>query len=147
MYWYDGQLIQSEPTFTQLFHELWKFTFTPSPNVRTRIETEMQKMHLAPGAYTAAHLRMLYAMDDREEKVKRKWARNAINCASELRPRTPIFFTSDSANATYYAKLYTTDRNATFASRIPNPNPPLHLDKVNDWKKRPVSDFYGESLQ
>jgi hypothetical protein len=142
MWWYDAQLVEEEPTFNQLFHDIWKLTFTPSPNVRTVIETEMQRMGLKPGAYTAAHLRVLYAMKDRSEIIKRQWAKNALNCASELRPQTPIFFTSDSSNATYYAKLYATEHKATLATRIPNPNPPLHLDKVPDWRKRPLSDFY-----
>jgi hypothetical protein len=142
MYWYDGQLVDEEPTVIQLFHEIWKLTFTPSPKVRALIETEMQKMGLTPGAYTAAHLRVLYGMNDRPESIKQNWAQNALNCASELRPQKPIFFTSDSANATYYAKLYATQHKATLATRIPNPNPPLHLDKVTNWRNRPLSDFY-----
>jgi hypothetical protein len=142
MEWYDEQLVEEEPTVMQLFHEIWKLTFTPSPKVRALIETEMQKMGLTPGAYTAAHLRVLYGMNDRPESIKQNWAQNALNCASELRPQKPIFFTSDSANATYYAKRYATQHKATLATRIPNPNPPLHLDKVTNWRNRPLSDFY-----
>jgi hypothetical protein len=142
MYWYDGQLLEGEPGFQQIFHEVWKTAFTPSGPVRKVIESEMEKMGLTPGAYTAAHLRVLYGMKDRKEWIKETWAQNAMNCASELRPAKAIFFTSDSANATYHAKVHAARHNATIATRVPNPNPPLHLDRVDSWNQRPLSDFY-----
>jgi hypothetical protein len=142
MFWYDEQLIDGEYSASEIFHEIWKITFTPSPAVRNAIEHEMNKLGLVPGGYTAAHLRVLYGIADRAEGVKEKWAENALNCASELRPNTPIFFTSDSSNATHYAKVYAYERNATIRTRVPNPNPPLHIDKVRDHLNLPPSDFY-----
>jgi len=141
-HWYDGQLVEGEPSFLQVFHELWKIFFTPSLAVQTRIESAMKDMNLTPYKYTAAHCRVLYAMDDREEEVKKNWAENAINCASELRPQTPIFFVSDSANATYYARQYGEHHNrpVRIATRVPDPNPPVHIDM--QWKGRPLSHFY-----
>lgn len=145
MHWYDDQRVgEEEPTYNKLYHELWRLTFTPSPGVRAIIEREMQKMGLIPGEYTGAHLRALYAIKTRENRITNNWAKNALNCATELRPQKTIFFTSDSSDATHFAKQYAAERNATLAMRVPNPNPPLHLDKAPDWRKRPVSDFYGE---
>ena len=140
--WYDDQTIDGEYKSSQLFHHVWKISFTPSIAVRTAIENEMERLHIVPGSYTGAHLRALYGKEDRSEIVKLNWAENAINCASEIRPTKPIFFTSDSRNATYYAKLYGTKRNATIRTRVPNPNPPYHIDKVKNYKTYPASDFY-----
>jgi hypothetical protein len=142
MHWYDEQSLEGEPGFSQIFHEVWKTAFTPSAPVRKVIESEMEKMGLTPGAYTAAHLRVLYGIKDREEWIQKTWAENAMNCASELRPAKAIFFTSDSANSTYHAKIHAARHNATIATRVLNPNPPLHLDKVDNWNQRPLSDFY-----
>ena len=144
LYWYDDQIVaeSGEHKAAELFHELWKLTFTPSIAVRTLIESEMNLLDLKPGQYTAAHLRALYGMKDRAEAVKANWAENALNCASELRPQNPIFFASDSTNATHYAKIYANRRNATVKTRNPNPNPPYHIDKVKNHIKYPPSDFY-----
>jgi hypothetical protein len=138
--YYDMELMPGEPTFRAIFHQVWKIFFTPSPAVRGRLENAMSEMGLAPFKYTAAHCRVLYAMDNRPEWIQQSWAENALNCASELRPKTTIFFTSDSPKATYYAQQYAKQRNATIATRVPNPNPPLHIDF--GWRRRPVSDFY-----
>jgi hypothetical protein len=106
----------------------------------------MDRLGLVPGDYVAAHLRVLYAISDRAEEVKLDWARNAVNCASELRPRKTIFFVSDSTNATFYAKQYAAQLNATLISRIPNPDPSLHIDKVSNWRRRNISDFYDSFI-
>ena len=98
--------------------------------------------HCNPSGYVAAHCRILYAKDDRKESQKRKWAENAVNCASHLRPGKKIFFASDSRNGTYYAHQYGSKVGGFVATRMPNPNPPLHIDKVPHWKKRPVSDYF-----
>jgi hypothetical protein len=142
MFWYDEQLVDGEHEAAEIFHELWKITFTPSPAVKNAIEQEMNKLGLVPGAYTAAHLRVLYGIEVRAEGVQEKWAENALNCASEMRPNTPIFFTSDSSDATHYAKVYASERKATVFTRIQNPNPPLHIDKVKFHLRLPPSDFY-----
>jgi hypothetical protein len=141
-HWYDTQVVDDEPSFIKVFHEIWKTLFTPSLAVKTRLESTMAEMGLKPYRYTGAHCRVLYAMDDREEWVKKNWAENAINCASELRPQKTIFFTSDSANATYYAQQYGEHHNrpVKIATRIPDPNPPLHIDF--EWRGRPASDFF-----
>jgi hypothetical protein len=138
-YWYDEQLLPSEPNFETIFHHVWKIFFTPAPAVRKRLELTMSEMGLVPYNYTAAHCRVLYAKDDRPHQQQKNWAENAVNCASELRPKMTIFFTSDSANATKYAKDYGIARNANVQTRIPDPNPPLHIEFGG--RRRPASDY------
>jgi len=138
-YWYNEQILPGEASFETVFHEIWKTFFTPSPAVRERVETTMANAGLVPHNYTAAHCRVLYALDDRPENIKRAWAENAINCATELRPKTTIFFTSDSSNATYYAEQYGKQKGITISTHIPDPNPPLHIEFSG--RRRPVSDY------
>jgi hypothetical protein len=69
-----------------------------------------------------------------------------MNCASELRPSKPIFFVSDSFDATIYARQYALERNATIITRTPHPNPPFHMDKVPDWRRRNMSDFFDSFI-
>jgi hypothetical protein len=119
---------------------------TPSPPVARLIKHELHRLQLTPGQYAAAHLRALYGIVDRPKFQQRKWARNAMNCASGLRPGAPIFFTSDSPKATEYAELYAREKNAQIATRVANPSPPLHFDKATNWDSRPPSDYYGACL-
>jgi hypothetical protein len=134
--------MEGEIAFGPLFHHVWKIAFTPSPPVRELLESDMKRLGLVPGHYVGAHLRALYALDSRQDNILRNWARNAMNCASELRPRKTIFFVSDSDIATRYARDYAAQKNATIITRIPNPDPPLHIDKVSNWRTRKMSDFY-----
>ena len=99
-------------------------------------------MKLTPGHYASAHLRALYAIDERDERQIRRWTANALNCASQLRPGMPIFFASDSDKAAAYAKTYGLDNSGRVETHTPIPNPPLHLDRCRDWQKHPISDFY-----
>lgn len=142
MHHYDDQLVQGEANFISIFHDFWKVVFTPSPPVRALIESEMERLGLVPSEYVGAHLRALYAIKERDQGVTRNWARNAINCASEIRPRKKVFFASDSDSATDFAREYAMERHATVITRTPNPNPPLHMDMAKDWHNRSISDFY-----
>ena len=139
---YDEQLVEGENKFETIFHEVWRLSFTPSQPVRAVIESEMTKLDLVPGSYTGVHLRALYAMEDRNENVKKNWARNAVNCASELRPGKQIYFASDSSNATYYAREYAAEKKAVVRVREAGLAVPLHIDKVPDWRQRNITDFY-----
>jgi hypothetical protein len=140
--WFNSQLLPGEPTFNEVFSSVWRIFFTPSKPIKEKISKELDRLHLVPGEYAAAHLRALYAIKARPKHMIRNWARNALNCASTLRPGQPIFFASDSSDAVSSAKLYATEKQAQIVSRDHDPDPPLHLDKPKDWKTRPVSDFY-----
>ena len=139
---YDKKCITGEPKFDEVFHHVWKIFFTPSKPVSEIISKELNRMNLVPGHYVSAHLRALYATDSRSEAQTQDWARNALNCASTLRPGLPIFFASDSDEALNYSETYGKMKKAQVAFRIPSPNPPLHLDATRDWQTRPPSDFY-----
>ena len=140
--WYNKQLFQGEPAFDDVFHKVWKILFRPSIPVATAIETQLQEMNLIPGAYVSAHLRALYNKNDRDIGIIREWTENALNCASQLRPGRPIFFASDSANASMIASVYAEMKGGIIVTHTPNPNPPLHLDRCADWQTRQPYEFY-----
>ena len=58
--YYNEELVPGEASFEDVFHDVWRIFFTPSRPVRDLIETEMKRMALVPGEYSAAHLRALY---------------------------------------------------------------------------------------
>ena len=145
--WYNNQTTldheKDEPQFDDIFHNIWRIFFRPSPPVAQRIQDQLNKMNLIPGHYASAHLRALYAIESRDETVIHQWTENALNCASGLRPGMPIFFASDSSHAAEYSKIYgLRNHSARVETHTPDPNPPLHLDKCKDWKKRPPQDFF-----
>jgi hypothetical protein len=49
----------NEPTLEQVFHDVWRIFFTPSPPIQQILKREMTAMNLVPGRYSAAHLRAL----------------------------------------------------------------------------------------
>ena len=152
--WYNEQLLieEKEPSFEQVFHDVWRLSFTPATPIRTILQNEMERMDLVPGQYTSIHLRALYNTDKRPAELIMTWTENAIRCASHLQPNIKsYFFTSDSADARAFAMTYGGPRSLTVGTRTPNPDPPLHLDKASsssrpdDMKRqiqRPASDFY-----
>jgi hypothetical protein len=146
--WYDSQLIEedNEAPFNEVFYDVWRTFFRPSKAVAAIIQSQMKQMELVPGAYVSAHLRALYAIAERDVKQIQQWTRNALNCASNLRQQqpggAPIFFASDSTEASQYARVYAGEKGARVVTHTPQPNPPLHLDRCRDWQKRPTSDFY-----
>ena len=140
-----------EPTFEQVFHDVWRLLFTPSPPIARIIESELHRMGLVPGNYISTHLRALYNLKERKEYQIVNWAQNALNCASNLLSSTSVsptqptkfFFVSDSPNATYHAQQYGQKKtNVVVQTRVPNPNPPLHFDRTFNWRERHVSEFY-----
>jgi hypothetical protein len=106
------------------------------------IKAEMDRKELVPGEYSAAHLRALYGRTmDREETEAKEWTRNALNCASNLRPGGPFLFASDHTYSQTAALEYGLERNTKIVSRT-HDKLPFHLDKVDDWKSRQPSEFY-----
>ncbi len=141
---YDATRPHHEPSFEEVFAPLWRLFFRPSPAVAKLIQDHLTSNDLVPGHYAAAHLRALYAIEDRPQPVIQRWTRNAVNCASQIRPGAPIFFTSDSSVATIMALEYATQQlgGHHLVLHTPNPNPPLHIDRDKDWAKRKPSDYY-----
>lgn len=52
--WYDEQLTDGEVPFDELYHEVWKIFFAPSPPVAQAIQSEMDDLGLVPGEYSSA---------------------------------------------------------------------------------------------
>ena len=143
---YDASLFEGEPTFDEVYPIVWRLFFRPSLSVASIIESQLDTLGLVPGNYASAHLRALYYLyadgGEPSQKVIEGGTRNALNCASQLRPGAPIFFTSDSEKASNYSHIYAGKMNAQVITRTPSPNPPLHLELCKDWMQRPPSDFY-----
>lgn len=146
--WYNENLKANETEFNEVFHDVWTVFFTPAPPVATVIKREMVESGLAPGEYASAHLRALYALEFRAAGQTKAWARNAVNCASKLRPGKPIFFASDSKVASDFSLIYGEKMGGIVVTHTNNPDPPLHLDKAEDFfnttivNRRPSSDYY-----
>jgi hypothetical protein len=64
------------------------------------------------------------------------------SCASNLRPGKPIFFASDHKHASVVAKEYGIWLNSSIVTHQSNPDPPLHMDKIENTSSRPASDYY-----
>jgi hypothetical protein len=139
---YDAELIPGEPSFAELYHDVWRIFFTPSPPVRSVIESYMEKWKLVPGEYAAAHLRALYGrVTNRSDELATEWAENAMNCASNLRPGGPFFFASDHTFSTEAAVAYGTSKHVRVVARN-HVVPPLHLDNADNILDRKPSDFH-----
>lgn len=145
--WYNDQLAANETEFNEVFHDVWRVFFTPSPPIARKLKREMEQKGLAPGEYVAAHLRALYGQETRSAGQTKVWTRNAVNCASKLRPGKPIFFASDSKVASDYSVIYGGKMNGIVATHESKPDPPLHLDKAENFSdpstpKRPIRDYH-----
>lgn len=143
--WYNKELKEGEASFIDVYHEVWKIFFTPSPPVAQRIFEFMNHNRLIPGDYASAHVRVLYALSTTPKPRIMRWTKNGLNCASNLRPGKPLFLASDSKFAPQIALEYSIKRNATILTHPNNPDPPLHLDKGEKNLTNPQnspSDYY-----
>lgn len=139
---YNQELKPGEPTFEEVYHDVWRTLFTPSPPVRAAIESYMEKWDFYPGAFTAAHLRALYGrIKERTNEEATEWARNAINCASTLRPGGPFLFASDHSFSTQAAISYGVQQSTLVMARK-HDNVPLHIDQAENLLNRQPSEFY-----
>ena len=131
-------------TYAEVYHDVWRCLFTPSPAVADVIMNKMKELGLEAGNYVSAHLRGLYARHDRPEKQLRLMAENAVNCGSSLHPGGPIYFASDSKYATDYVvnNLAKKKEKSTKVVGIARDYEPLHLEKTENWKERKPSEYY-----
>jgi hypothetical protein len=130
-----------EPSFRKVFRDCWNVIFTPAPPVATIVETFLEQNGLLPGIYVASHLRALYAVKERDLRYIEQWTANAVNCTSGLSQGGPIFFASDSKDATSAAMRYGEKQHVLVISRI-GEREPVHLDKAQHWQERTPSDYY-----
>jgi hypothetical protein len=125
-------------TYKNVYHDLFRYLFRPSPPVQKLIDEQMAQTHLTAGEYAIAQYRAFYKRDPSEATLK-KDAINAVNCASNLRPGGPVYFASDSKYAVEAALKYGKETNRRIVS-YDGPEP-LHLEL--QWKNHSVSEFYS----
>eukprot|EP00934_Nitzschia_sp_Nitz4_P004380 Nitzschia sp. Nitz4//scaffold378_size14206//221//1652//NITZ4_008946-RA/size14206-processed-gene-0.8-mRNA-1//1//CDS//3329549684//4370//frame0 len=126
---YESSIPEGDPSFDQVFGSIWKVFFRPSPSVFQAIQNELTRMNLVPRQYISVHLRVLYYADARPVQYIQERTSNILKCASTLAPGAPMFFASDSADATEWAPKYAASQGGRAETHIPSPNPPLHLDR------------------
>jgi hypothetical protein len=137
-----------QPTFQQVFHDLWRVFFTPAPPIASKIEEHMTNLHLSPDSYIAMHLRLLYGNTKLTSGQIKGWTQRMIHCTLQYLvpafheagedltvnatkiPMPPLLFVADSQEsvqaASEYAKLY----KILLVHRPYNGNrDPLHLEK------------------
>ena len=148
-------LVGQEPSYAQVYHDLWRICFTPVPAIAERIEQQMQLLNLQPGNYVTVHIRALYAVETRDDNLVEFWTQNGIRCAtSNLFPiykhgtnydkimasSPPILFVSDSTYATHIATQYGQQLGINVVHREhTSAHQPLHLEKAEA-----VGDFSAE---
>ena len=137
-----------EPTFDQVYHDLWRVLFTPAPAIADRIQQEMKTLKLIPGRYVSTHIRAFYGVPSREDSIVQWWAENAVRCAtsklpiyynSDSKTGMPILFVSDASLATELASAYARKRGIEVLHRQ-HSRLPLHLEKANFTGD--VTDFF-----
>jgi hypothetical protein len=143
---YNARKKPNELAFHLVYRDMWNTLFTPSPPVAALIRQNMNDLNLVAGAYVATHVRALYVSD---ESRNTDLITNGINCATQLKPGWPIYFASDSSNATLSALEYGRSKHAPIVARIADTEP-LHLDRGIDflsaseaWKNVDATAFYN----
>ena len=139
-----GSIIGS--TYQDVFHQLFRRFFTPSPRLTEVLNSKIEQHELVPGEYTAVHLRALYGnRGHRDFKEAIELAVLGANCASNLYPGTPIYFASDMSFALDAAHAYGKLHGLPIVSLDSDPDlgsaNPIHLDKDPDWKNRSASAY------
>jgi hypothetical protein len=138
--YYNELSAPGEASFADVYHDVWRIFFRPSPPVAERIERLMS--NLVPGEYAAIHVRALYGrIVNRPNDQAIAIAQNAINCASQLRPGGPFFFASDHTYSTQAALDYGRQRHVSVSMRN-HDSQPLHLDKAVNLAQRGPEEFY-----
>ena len=91
---------EEEPTFEDVYHDVWRIFFTPSKPVRDIIERNIRVMNIRPGQYTSAHLRALYGrITSRTQHEIWDLTTNAINCAISIYYNSTITTKTTSSSA------------------------------------------------
>jgi hypothetical protein len=146
----------AEPPFHEIFHDVWRIFFTPSPSIASKIHQQVTTLGLYPvGSYIAMHLRLLYGAIPLSDAQVRSWTRNMIHCT--LRYLVPAFYNSslstpsqmtmpvlmivsDSNQAIQEAVVYAKILQIPLVHRPVTTNQnPLHLEKDFQRKVNPLT--------
>lgn len=114
-----------EPTFVQVYPEVWRIFFTPSPPIAHLITQQLHQLQLMPLTYVAAHIRANYGKFGHlnpkvtHDHYLKRWSKACIHCASQLVPHAPILVVSDSVVAVNMTLQYSrTVMNDNDSSRV-----------------------------
>ncbi|CAB9506246.1 expressed unknown protein [Seminavis robusta] len=142
--WYNEQLEDDEPSALEMFKQVWtQHLFQMSPPVQQLYEKVFDSLQLQPGQFATAHIRALYGLEKRPHVETIALVRNAMNCASNLRPGGPFLVASDLLDALHEAEKYGYEKNVTVVA--PNyQKEPLHIGLHNESDKSVTpTDFYS----
>jgi hypothetical protein len=137
-----------ESTFEQVYGDVWRALFEPSPPVKARIEGALERLGLSPREYVSAHVRAQYASNMTGDRAGVK---NALHCALALHPDPPlaVYLASDSKEVIRFGMDYGHRvLNRTVVADADAPTL-LHLDRGSqflrnglDLDKHPPSAYY-----
>jgi hypothetical protein len=148
---YDaGRDSPTEATFEEVYSDMWRVLFEPSPPVMALIDSNLEQLGLKTRKYVSAHVRSLYSRDN---TGRNGIVRNALHCAASLKPDEPVYLAGDSADVTRFGMNYgrrSLNRTVVAVSRD---DPLLHLDLGQnflswksrediDWSQYPPSAYY-----
>ena len=141
-----------EPSYYDVFADVWNSVFVPSPPVQALIDQHMNELHLQPDKYHAVHIRSQYHKE-LNAAFLRKLTQNAVNClyqylavnrSQPLDATTPVFVASDNRDTLKRAMDYATSRGL---QRVVALNPDqadkvtLHLDRGAQFLARNHKNF------
>jgi hypothetical protein len=140
---YFNQTDDAKTTYEEVFHELFRIVFTPSPALAEVIEDTMKQYKLTEGEYASAHLRAMYGRTSRDPIEIKHLAINAAMCASKLRPGGPVYFAGDSKLAVDSVRTYARRHSLPIAT-YEYEGEALHLDKdsKNETLSLKPADFF-----
>eukprot|EP00934_Nitzschia_sp_Nitz4_P005259 Nitzschia sp. Nitz4//scaffold9_size221794//195908//196897//NITZ4_001381-RA/size221794-exonerate_protein2genome-gene-0.25-mRNA-1//1//CDS//3329561106//5249//frame0 len=143
---YYQQLVNDpSDTYENIYHTLFRALFQPSPPIAKLVKAKMRQGNLVAGDFAVAHYRAFYAIEDKKDlmttNLLRKYALNAVACASELKPGGPVYLASDSRDAVEAMKQYAREGNRSIVSW--DGDEALHVDKFSSWNAPPPSSFYS----
>jgi hypothetical protein len=130
--------------YRNFYHDMFRSMFTPVPPIAQLTLQRLKSTSLTPGLFAGAHFRAFYGTNDEKtipHKWQRKWAINAVNCASILQPGSPVYFASDSIIAVQAVQEYASTENRSIVT-LPNDHDPIPIEMAPGWESRPASDLY-----
>jgi hypothetical protein len=122
---------ETTPPYRDIYGDMFRTLFKPSPPVAKLVQDEMRKLNLFPGQYVTAQYRAYYKYEDDKSKLPFQevlsHSKHAVDCAHKLLPNHPIYFSSDSNQAENLAVEYGKSLNYSVVFQQ-NQDDPLHLD-------------------
>jgi hypothetical protein len=142
--------IEGDNAFSNIYHDLFRVVFTPSPPIQRLIDSKSESVGLIPGQYSTAHYRAEYGKEVQrhpilqKESFIQKMALNAVACASFIQPGDPIYFASDNMLALETIRDFAKQENYPIVTFDREEKTPLPLDNFgNETISYLPSDYYS----